>query len=281
MTIDRYYAAQIENHSRDGVADSECMAAEPSTDDWRHDRMRSPILPLLGEKGRWLTFGDGRGTDAAWLIKKGQTVLCTDIQDVHLKKSNAAGLISDYRAANAEALPFGDDAFDWGFCKEAYHHMPRAPVAFYEMLRVVKNGLVLIEPAPRQARNFFGALVLAVLDRVRPIRPEFEFEPSGNYVFKLSIADVQQMLLGIGLRCFAYRSINDFYIEGVEKERPPGVLKRFCERKILVRDLVDDWLGLHRALMVFVVFKRDPLALDGLKQSGFEVVNLPTNPYLP
>ena len=95
-----------------------------------------------------------------------------------------------------------------------------------------QQGLVLIEPAPRQARNLRGDLVLAVLNRVRPIRPEHEFEPSGNYVFKLSIADVQQMLLGIGLRCFAYTSIN----VSIETE------SQYCDG----RTVVDRWLVTDR-----------------------------------
>jgi SAM-dependent methyltransferase len=283
MDIGKYYRAQIENHSRavppEG-ADLKAIEAENSTNYWRHDRMRSTILPLLAAKERWITIGDGYGTDAAWLIAKGQAVHCTDIQDTIPKMCNLAGLIADYSAANAEAMSFGDEEFDWGLCKEAYHHMPRPPIAFYEMLRVVKKGLVLIEPGPRQAKNLWGSVMLGLLNRIRPVRLENHFEESGNYIFKLSIFDVQQMAMGIGLRCFAYKSINNFYVHGVEFERPPGALKRLCERKIFMLDLACDCMGLHKGLMIYVVFKRDPVAREQLERAGFQFVDLPSNPYL-
>jgi ubiquinone/menaquinone biosynthesis C-methylase UbiE len=288
VDIEKYYRAQIDAHSVDVLRDdasrqhSETWFRDDTADYWRHDRMRRQIEPLLDRNDRWITFGDGRyGTDAAWLMAKGQKVLCTDIQDTLLKLGHARGFIGDYRAANAEALPFADGEFDWGLCKEAYHHMPRPPVAFYEMLRVVRKGLVLIEPAPRQAKNLWGSLTLALLDRLHPVRAENEFEESGNYVYKLSIADVRQMLLGSGLRAFAYKTINDCYIKGVENEAPPGALKAACERNIRRRDLILKLLGLHGSLMVCIVFKAAPVAADALRAHGFIIVELPANPYQP
>jgi SAM-dependent methyltransferase len=287
LNLEKYYRAQIAAHSDHVLQDeasrrhSETWFADNTTDYWRHDRMRRNLIPILAGNERWITFGDGRyGTDAAWLIAKGQEVLCTDIQDTLLKIGKEKGFITDYRVANAEALPFASGEFDWGLCKEAYHHMTRPPVAFYEMLRVVRKGLVLIEPGPRQARNLWGSLMLALLNRFRPVPQEAEFEESGNYVFKLSIWDVQQMLLGVGLPCFAYKSFNDCYIKGVEYESPPGRLQKICRRNILLRDLTFKCLGLHGNLMVYIVFKERPVSVEKIRQAGFEFVELPKNPYL-
>lgn len=286
MRLETYYRAQIEAHSKDVLGDearrrhSETWFDGGTTDYWRHERMRGCILPLLDARDRWLTVGDGRyGTDAAWLIAHGIDALCSDIQDELLKLGSERGFIKEYLAANAESLPFADDAFDWVLCKEAYHHMPRPPVAFYEMLRVARKGVVLIEPGPRQARNLRGAFALALIDRLLPVRTEAEFEDSGNYVYKLSIAELRQMLLGLGLRHFAYKSINDFYVKGVEYEKDGGPLKKLCERKIRMRDLACGLLGLHGSLMIYVAFKGQPVSVERLTAAGFEWVELPENPF--
>lgn len=39
-----------------------------------------------------------------------------------------------------------DDAFDYVLCKDSYHHMPRPMIALYQMLRVARRAVVLIEP---------------------------------------------------------------------------------------------------------------------------------------
>jgi SAM-dependent methyltransferase len=287
LNLERYYRAQIEAHSDQVLRDeasrahAETWFSSDTTDYWRHDRMRQSVIPVLNPGDHWVTFGDGRfGTDAAWLTGRGQRVLCTDVQDSLLKMAKDRGFISEYREANAEALPFADNEFDWGLCKEAYHHMPRPPVAFYEMLRVVKKGLVLIEPGPRQARNLIGSFLVPLLNLIHPIRVENEFEVSGNYIFKLSIWDVRQMLTAIGLPCFAYRSMNDCYIEGVERESPPGKLQAACRRKIFMRDLIFKMIGLHGNLMVYTIFKERPAAPEEIARAGFAFVELPKNPYL-
>ncbi|NLT03391.1 MAG: hypothetical protein GXY09_05985, partial [Bacteroidales bacterium] len=56
----------------DGIENSlERLEKQQSIDYWRHERMYNLLLPLIKEKHRWLTVGDGMGTDANWLMKKG------------------------------------------------------------------------------------------------------------------------------------------------------------------------------------------------------------------
>ncbi len=285
MLTEKLYKAQAEAHSSAALGSearrrvAETWQREDTTDYWRHDRMRNLIVPILRPGESWITFGDGRfGTDAAWLQKHGQQAMCTDIQDELLAMAKARGYIAAFCRANAEALPFATNAFDWGLCKEAYHHMPRPAIAFYEMLRVARKGLVLIEPTPRQPRNLVGSLVLALLARFYPERPQFE--ESGNYVYKLAIDDVQQMLLGVGLRHFAFKGIVDCHIEGMEFERPPGPLQRRGARRIWREGLHRKLLGVHGNLGIYVIFKGEAIAADALRASGFTVVDLPPNPYV-
>src|SRR5213075_2707793 len=102
----------------------------------------------------WVTIGDGRcASDARYIRSCGRSVLATDIAPQLLRVAKERGAIDDYRAENAESLSFVDEQFDFALCKEAYHHFPRPMIALYEMLRVARVGVVLIEPYDRFARS--------------------------------------------------------------------------------------------------------------------------------
>ena len=116
---------------------------------WRLQRMYRQLDPLLALEANstWVTIGDGRyGLDAKYIADHGIPVVATNITSALLKEGKEMGIISDYQAENAESLTFTDEQFDYAFCKEAYHHFPRPMIALYEMLRVAKKGVVLMEP---------------------------------------------------------------------------------------------------------------------------------------
>ncbi|WP_158308790.1 methyltransferase domain-containing protein [Desulfocurvibacter africanus] len=73
--------------------------------------------------------------------------------------------IPEYSVENAEKLSFANGSYDYLLCKEAFHHFPRPMIALYEMLRVARKGIVLIEPNDNGADGF---------------------EECGNYVYSLS-----------------------------------------------------------------------------------------------
>jgi ubiquinone/menaquinone biosynthesis C-methylase UbiE len=136
-------------------------------DAWRHQRMIAPISPLCsGTDWEWLTVGDAHGWDAARLQRMGcRSVTASDLSVQRLRHAAEEGLIEHYREENAESMTAGDGAYDVVFCKEALHHFPRPWIGLYEMLRVARQAVVLIEP-----RDW-------VLDRgpVRPVGPRGVF----------------------------------------------------------------------------------------------------------
>ena len=144
--------AQLENWKRNDTVDY-----------WRHERSYSLMNPLLAAypEASWLTVGDGRyGTDAHYILGKGmKQVMASDISDTLLIEAKRDGFITDYRTENAEKMTFPDGHFDFVLCKEAYHHFPRPAIALYEMLRVAKKGVILIEPLDKNIlygqENFF------------------------------------------------------------------------------------------------------------------------------
>jgi len=131
---------------------------DDTVDAWRHKRMYKSLDPLLKAfpHASWLTVGDGRfGNDAHYIQERGLKVLATDISDVLLNEAKEIGYIDDYSKENAEALSFSDEEYDFVFCKESYHHFPRPMIALYEMLRVAKTGIVLIEPNDQYVASTF------------------------------------------------------------------------------------------------------------------------------
>ena len=123
---------------------------EDTLDYWRHERMREKVKPFIENNvnAEWLTVGDGRfGLDGQYLIKSGaKNIHCTDLYDELLTIAFNKNLIPNFSSQNAENLKFEDNSFDYVFCKESFHHFPRPFLALYEIFRVSKKGVFLIEP---------------------------------------------------------------------------------------------------------------------------------------
>ena len=135
----------INDEERKKIA--ETWLKEGSLDKLRHLRMLSCIDPLINGKNKWLTIGDGRyGTDAHYIIEKGDKAHASDISKKLLEIGNKIGFINEYSEENAENLSFEDESFDYVLIKEAFHHFPRPWIALHEAFRVCKKGIILIEP---------------------------------------------------------------------------------------------------------------------------------------
>lgn len=276
-----------------------------TTDYWRHQRMYRYVDPFLsGFPGTtWFTVGDGRyGRDAHYLRCRGAKVLATNISDVLLKEGQSAGLIEDYRKENAESLSFADDSFDFAFCKESLHHMPRPMLAIYEMLRVARLGVIMIEPndepvlpgAVYAAKRVMKRLLMAVgLSRLLRSRdtslvcyPGHAYEDVGNYAYAFSAREVEKIAVGLDLPAVAFAGLNDWYIQGVEHET--AVLSAPLFRQVRARIAAMDRccrLGLSMAapgMLVACILKTSPSGTlrSALAVAGFRVVDLPRNPHV-
>ncbi len=265
-----------------------------NVDYWRHYRMFSPILPLLTKGSKWLTVGDGRwGLDSIRLkkIEPSISILPTDLSPYLLEKSKEKKYIEDFREENAERLSFADDQFEYTFCKEAYHHFPRPFLAVYEMLRVSRKGIVLIEPRdqfPRPVVRLIIEHARRIISKVlgkKLLHPDSNnFEGRANYVYTISEREFEKMCIAIQLPLIAYYYFDDHYEEGVEFEpfNQNGPLYRKIRKRLLLAGLKTK-LGLRKAgHMACIIFKEVPEAnvLDQLKKRGFRFVSLPKNPHL-
>ena len=281
-------------YSRDGdKAEHAAAWLKPGTiNHWRFDRLYKLVDPLLAQApgAQWLTVGDGRyGLDAQYLIAHGAQALPTDISDTLLAEAKSAGLIEVYRKENAEALSLADESFDYVFCKESYHHFPQPMKALYEMLRVARQAVIMIEPNDQTIVSG-GVAVLSrmlkdIVKRVlgRPV-DYHNFETSGNYAYAISRREMEKVALGAGMQVVAFRGINDYYLPGVEFEPadPANRLFRRVAAKIARYDRLCKMGVSQPGLLAVVLFKRPPSAelREALARQGFDVIDLPKNPYL-
>ncbi len=273
---------------------------EDTVDYWRHERMYNLLLPFLKnyKNANWLTIGDGRfGTDAHFISKFTDDVLATDINDVHLKIAQKDGYIKTYQVENAEELSFSSDSFDFVFCKEAYHHFPRPSIALYEMLRVAKTAVIIIEPNDQNTSPLTSPLVGSFfklwqdfknsLKQIlgRKIYYEFgNYELSGNYVYTVSKREMEKVALGLNLPHLVTKELNDHYIDGIEYEyiSESGPLLRSLKKQINFLDK-RSMSGRSRSNILFTAIFKEGIS-DKLGQQlnieKYNVINLPRNPYL-
>lgn len=246
---------------------------------WRHMRFMEPVVNILQTRqDTWLTIGDGSGHDSWIMLNEGfQDVLTTDIGAGTLKRSLAEGHIQKYAQANAEDLKFADNQYDFVLCKEAFHHMRRPYLGIYEMLRVARRAVVMIEPQDQWAD--FPA---------RAGKAAASYERVGNYVYSLSQREVQKISLGLNLPGYACKNMQDVYIQGCEfaKADPNDpvfnsmvnmtqALERQCQEK------QEKWNYILTIFFKDASLLDDPALMDRLLTNQWQVERTDTNPHLP
>jgi len=250
------------------------------------------ILPFFDQKNTWLTIGDLHGFEANYLIAHNQNATASDISDSFLAESKKENLINEYCQQNVERITFADDSFDYVFCREAYHHFPKAFLGLYEMIRVSKKAAIVIEPIDILSKMPMLLLFKNLCDRINPIlinkiwKNRFSFETVGNYVFKLSAREVEKMAMGMGLPCLAFKSLN-LHTSPVDQKlayQTPANEKLWSKikRKLWIRNALSRIHLIPFSHLCAVVFSKPPTTemRQRLTNEGFTIIDLPKNPYV-
>lgn len=281
-SYDRHKMLEMELADKSGLPS--CYIRPNSVDAWRHRRMLESVLPIITEypDSKWVTVGDGRfGSDAFFLQEQGVDVVATSISSHTLEMAHAQGLIRKYSAENAEALHFADNSVDFVLCKESFHHFPRPALGFYEMLRIARRGIVLIEPieGPQKPLGALRNLAKRMLRR----GVSDQFEVSGNFIYRISIREAYKMLTALGHPCIAWKGINDFWYQPFEAAdfNRLSVEALGTRLGIGVQDLFARMRLLNYGLAAIICFQEPPgtTLTSRLRSFGFSVMTLPQNPY--
>lgn len=142
-----------------------------------------------------LVAGCGSGIDIFYLKKYfNAEYFATDISKnaVDTALRNFPGIRG--RAEDSEAMSFDDNSFDYVFTAASLHHLPRPSLALYELLRVARKGVIVIEPNDSLLCRAATRLGLAS-----------EVEKSGNYVFRFSLRDIEKYARALFLKFAADR----------------------------------------------------------------------------
>lgn len=135
---------------------------------WLQMRYLGLVDSFISKEKQWLTVGDPYGFDANYLMEKQQRVLASDIAGTFFPLVKELGIIDQFAVENAESLSFKDNSFDYVLCKESYHHFPRPYLAVYEMLRVAKEAVILIEPQDPVSKMPLLLGLCNIADRLNP-----------------------------------------------------------------------------------------------------------------
>lgn len=290
-TTDRHqesYFRHIEELESAGDKQISVLDRPDSIDAHRHMRMFHMVTPLikLHPAASWLTVGDGGG-DAEMLKRLGVSdVVASCISDAHLIVVKERGFLNgiQVKALNAESVDLPDKSVDFVFCKEAFHHFPRPALGFYEFLRIARLGVFFIEPNDRFSTRPLDMLRTLVKIVLRGQGPSYEdFEPSGNYIYRLSHQEIYKVLAALGLPWFATRTLNDFYVERLSSRRQDD--KRAMavfNLGVGLQDLLSRVRLLHWGLMAAFIPASDIdlRTKTELGQSGYRIHEIPSNPYL-
>jgi SAM-dependent methyltransferase len=167
-------------------------------------RVGLSLLPLDVRRQTILEVCCGSGLMTEVLARRGARVTGTDVSLQALERARERarryGFAARFQAADAEALPFRDGAFDIVAVHDGLHHLDAPEQAIREMARVARRGVLILEPARAALTGLAVRLGLAE-----------EVEEAGNHVRRLGGAEVAGWLREAGFPRAAWRRTLMYY----------------------------------------------------------------------
>ena len=232
----------------------------------RHFKMLETALPIMTalQPKTILTIGDNRGRDAAFYKKTtGCYAIASDLDITKLIPAKNDGFIDDCKIIDVEKIDYPDNSIDLVVVKESFHHWPRPMLGFYEILRVAKYGVILIEPND-------CAVDLNINPYVQADSFSDQYEEVGNYKYQISLREILKSSWALYLDTVLAMGFNDPYLT-------PFVFDDWIIKKNELDDLGNLGLRQFNLMTIFVEKEKGCLDLKGLE--GFKIYMRPKNPF--
>jgi SAM-dependent methyltransferase len=131
-----------------------------------------PILCEIGhidQKSELLELGCGTGDVCTQLAEVTGRVVGTDFSENMIAIATKRFPHIEFKVADAEEVPYGEDEFDVVVCNYTAHHFARPEVVFGEALRVLKPGgrLAVVMPVQSEQKSF-GAFFASATEELPP-----------------------------------------------------------------------------------------------------------------
>lgn len=210
-----------------------------------------------------LTVGDNLARDAGYIKKKiGCSVIASDLSTRGLFEAKLRGFVDDIIDVDIEKIPFEDNSFDIVFAKESYHHWPRPNLGIYEMLRVAKKGIILIEP--------YDVLYTNVKPYIENGDFHDDYEEAGNYKYQISLREINKIAWALNLPAVGAKGFNDPYA-------PDRSVEDWLIEKQKLDQLGDSGQRQYN-LMTICVFK-EKMNFDLLTENQLKIYYRPKNQF--
>ncbi len=242
-----------------------------------------PLIEIYPD-AKWLVVGDGRFAEGSlYLADKGVSAMPSDIDASLLKNMKQNSMIDDFAEENAENLSFEDNSFDFILCKESFHHFPRPYLALYEMLRVASKGVVLIEPQEWAGRGCVAEFSAKIRNVIRKIRGGMEmdstYEETGNFVFRLSLKEMEKISKALNFRYLLWRETNGFYNEKTFSSNKNSAKARLYTFFVMLTDIFTKFGAASTTLSAALI--KDDISREALHSASkkkIKIKKLPSNP---
>jgi SAM-dependent methyltransferase len=232
----------------------------------RHNEMLKTALPLATalKPKTVLTIGDNRGRDAAFFKKMlGCHVIASDLDITKLLPAVEDGYIDECKAIDVEKIDLEDCSIDLVVVKESFHHWPRPMLGFYEILRVAKLGVILIEPYDCCKEGSLKPYI--DIDSFSD-----QYEEVGNYKYQISLREILKASWSLYLENVLVVGFNDPY-------STPFKYDKWFEDKAKLDHLGDTGVRQFNLITIFVEKEKGILDLNEMK--SFNIYKRPLNPF--
>lgn len=225
-----------------------------------------------------LTIGDHFARDAAYLKRKfGAYAVASDLNTEGIRQAQEDGYVDGVVDINVEDISYDSSSFSLVFAKESFHHFPRPMLGLYEMLRVARDGICLIEPhdvIPHNVYNHMSTKVREQESSASSWRDDYEIV--GNYKYLLSIREVCKAAWALRLPAVIYQGFNDPYSRGFRFEE-------WIQKKHHLDQLVAS--GARQGDLVAVFIVKNPellkrISTNKTQDSRIILKNLPFDKFL-